>query len=136
MLGQLVFHLEESLVVSQVTRELLQGLLALLRLPTEETGCQVVALDQVEMFLLHLFPFPGVATISHSPVGLQEEYIYMNKWLFIVVWHLSGRGGHDALSEAVGDLPRELVLSVRLLMPVHPAACFGINPGWPLLSLH
>ena len=56
-------------------------------------------------------------------------------WLFIVVWHLGGRGGHDALSEAVGDLPGELVLSVRLLMPVHPAAC-GINPGWPLLSLH
>ena len=59
----------------------------------------------------------------------------MNEWFVIVVWHLGGRGGHDALSEAVGDLPRELVLSVRLLMPVHPAACFGINSGWPLLSL-
>jgi hypothetical protein len=34
-------------------------LLALLRLPTEETGWQVVARDQVEMFLLHLHP--------HSP---------------------------------------------------------------------
>ena len=59
MLGKLVFHLEESLVVSQVTRELLQVLLARPLLPTEETGCQVAALDQVEMFLLHRHP--------HSP---------------------------------------------------------------------
>ena len=54
-----ILHLEESPVVSQVSRELLQAPPAPLRLPTEETGRQAAALDQVEMLLLHLHP--------HSP---------------------------------------------------------------------
>ena len=54
-----ILHLEESPVVSQVSRELLQAPPAPLRLPTEETGRQAAALDQVEMLLFHLHP--------HSP---------------------------------------------------------------------
>ena len=65
--------LKESLVASKVRRQLLQVLLlAVLLLPcTEVDGfCQVVTLDQVDLLLLHLFTFSGVATISHRPVGL------------------------------------------------------------------
>ena len=71
-------------------------------------------------------------------VLLQVEIGWMDKWwVFIVFQYLGGGGGHDAVSEAVGDLAGELVLSVyptSLLMPVHPVqvpACWN-----PLLSLH
>ena len=66
--------LKESLVVSKVSRQLLQVLpLALLLPPCSEVGgcCQVFTMHQVNLLLLHLFTFSGVATISHRTVGLK-----------------------------------------------------------------
>ena len=63
------------------------------------------------------------------------DKIKVKRFIFIFVCYLGGRRGHDALSKAVGDLPGEVVLSVRLLIvPVHLAG--KIKPDGLFLSLH
>ena len=76
MLRQVFVHLEESLVVApQVGGEVVQVLLLLL---PKEVAVLQATLEEVDLFLLHLFALPGVASISHRSVGLdmeQNEYI-------------------------------------------------------------
>ena len=83
MLRQVLVHLEESLVVArQVGGEVVQVLLLLL---PKEVAVLQAALEEVDLFLLHLFALPGVAPISHRSVGLdmeQNEDLYVNDfWL-------------------------------------------------------
>ena len=76
VLRQVLVHLEESLVVArQVGGEVVQVLLLLL---PKEVAVLQAALEEVDLFLLHLFALPGVAPISHRSVGLdmeENEYI-------------------------------------------------------------
>ena len=83
MLRQVLVHLEESLVVArQVGGEVVQVLLLLL---PKEVAVLQAALEEVDLFLLHLFALPGVAPISHRSVGLDmEENEYMCERLLVV----------------------------------------------------